>query len=511
MARQRKLIGVGFVALALALAGIGHGTESTRPAEVPGLTTGNPLSADASEAYIYGYSLLMLGMTERVATTVDGTAPGDTRAPLNQFVKGTTLPNGSYKDVVLPSTSTLYAAAFLNLADQPVVMHIPPIDRFFIFEVLDAWTNVSKQSPGSRLSSPPGDYAFVGPNWNGQLPDGLTTIPMPTNTVWIIGRIFTSGTKSDLNHITNDIFPALTLTPLAEFGAEPPYEPPTGLPIDPSIDTKTTPLRQVANMDACAFFGMMAALLQTNPPLAQDDRMVQRLANIGIRPSQPFDCGKLGQRERTALQAGVLAARNYLQNSNNNTVRMVDTHWAMPLNVGDYGRRYLLRAFVAQKALGANLPEDAVYAYSTLDGSGAALKGSGQYAIHFAAPTPRKDAGEVPPVNPQAFWSVTIYNNDGTLVDKPGVTYNAIGVGPTALGPTIQGHTACINADGSLDLYLQADRPTDSNKICNWLPIPATPADPSVTGDFIVFLRMYWPDQSVLQRRWIPPAITPGN
>jgi hypothetical protein len=263
-------------------------------------------------------------------------------------------------------------------------------------------------------------------------------------------------------------------------------------------------------MDACGFFGMMAALLQTNPPLAQDERMVQRLANIGIKAGQPFDCGKLGQRERTALQAGALAARNYLQNASS-AVRTVDTHWAMPLNVGDYGRRYLLRAFVAEKALGANLPEDAVYAYATQDGAGAALKGSGRYVIHFDAPTARKDPGEVPPVNQQAFWSVTIYNNDGTLVDKPGVTYNAIGMGPATLGPTIQGHTACFNADGSIDLYLQAERPTDKAKICNWLPTPATAAEPGVSGDFIVFLRMYWPDQSVLRRRWIPPAITPAE
>ncbi len=60
---------------------------------------------DGVTDYIYGYSLLSIAMTERVATTVSGLMP--TRAPINQLVIGTTLPNPTYHDVVLPSTTTL--------------------------------------------------------------------------------------------------------------------------------------------------------------------------------------------------------------------------------------------------------------------------------------------------------------------------------------------------------------------------------------------------------------------
>lgn len=494
------------VVAAISMATILRGDEILAQSELTALSA----FTDAVDAYIYGYPLMMMGITERVATTIPGTKPNAGRAPLNQFTKSTALPDGAYKDVVLPSTTTLYASAFLNLTAEPVIMHLPAIDRFYLMQMLDAWTNVTTKSPGTRLGSQEGDYAIVGPGWNGDLPAGVpiqNVIPMPTNTAWIIGRIFTNGTQSDLMHLTNDIIPYLTLTPASAFGKNIPA--PDNLPIDPSIDTAITPLHQVDNMNACTYFGTMAAMMKTNPPLLpQDERTIQRLAKIKIVPGDPFDCTDLDRNTKAALELGVQLARNNLQNSQG-SLQPTATNWLMPLNVGEYGRRYLLRAVVANKALGANLPEDAVYGYATSDGGGSPVKGKNRYTIHFAAPTNRHIAGELPPVNKNGFWSVTIYKADGTLVDKPGVKYNAIGVGP--LGPTIQDHTACFNRDGSLDLYLQADQPASAVQACNWIPIPSDEELAADQPDFIVFLRMYWPDQAVLRGRWIPPVVRQLN
>ena len=93
---------------------------------------------------------------------------------------------------------------------------------------------------------------------------------------------------------------------------------------------------------------------------------------------------------------------------------------------------------------------------------------------------------------------MTIYNLDGTLVANNVVDYNAIGM------PYVQGHQACFNSDQSLDLYLQVDSPGSGKPFCNWLPTPPG-------AGFIVFLRMYWPDQAVLNGRWIPPGIQKVN
>jgi hypothetical protein len=43
-----------------------------------------------------------------------------------------------------------------------------------------------------------------------------------------------------------------------------------------------------------------------------------------------------------------------------------------------------------------------------------------------------------------------------------------------------------------LDFYIHAELPPDSTSVmyCNWLPAPM--------GNFLLVLRMYWPDQAVL-------------
>ena len=138
-----------------------------------------------------------------------------------------------------------------------------------LLEVLDAWTNVNPNSPGTRSGTQAGNYAFVGPQWQGTLPVGITQVYiMPTSTMWIIGRIYTDGSQQDIDYIDNNLHPNMTLTPLSSFGQ--PYTPPATSPIDPATDAVTIPFVQAGDMDACAFFGMLAALMIYNPPVPAD-------------------------------------------------------------------------------------------------------------------------------------------------------------------------------------------------------------------------------------------------
>ena len=59
--------------------------------------------------------------------------------------------------------------------------------------------------------------------------------------------------------------------------------------------------------------------------------------------------------------------------------------------------------------LGANLPEDALYPTTFVDGDGKLLNGANRYSLHF-------EAGLTPPVN--AFWSVTMYDPQSFFVGK---------------------------------------------------------------------------------------------
>jgi hypothetical protein len=490
MKRLRKATFVIIVMLAVGVTGrCGYGQTLEEIERTPG-----PF-ADAVKSYIYGYPLLMFGVTGRTGTTVpnDHTRLGG--APLNQFGKEMVLPDYTFTAVVLPSTTTFYASSFLNLKEEPVILHIPSVDRFFILQMLDGWTEVSPLSPGSRLGSQQGDYALVGPDFKGTLPDTIhNVIPMPTNLMWIIGRFYTTGTQSDMDDVFNNIYPGLTLTPLSKY-INPPYIRPDDLPVAPLVDFITPPLRQVAGMDACAFFGNMAALMQYNLPIPkQDDDILPTLTGVGLVPGSPFDC-TLNPGILPALQLGVATARKLLPLAP--TPPQTRTGWTVALDVGTYGDHYLLRAEVALGALGANNPEDAVYGYTQNDGTGTDLDGTKNYTIHFGPPSDKRQG--LPPVN--GFWSLTIYDHLGKLVKSPdpNVKYNAIG------GAEVQAHKACFNADGSLDLYLQPAAPTNALAYCNWLPTPNT------TDAYIAFLRMYWPKEAILHREWVPPPIVKAN
>jgi hypothetical protein len=307
-------------------------------------------------------------------------------------------------------------------------------------------------------------------------------IRMPTNTMWIIGRIYTNDTDSDNYEIFNHIYPQLTLRPLKPAD----YVAPENLPVQPMPDVVTPPVNQVAGMDACAFFSQMATMMYYNPPIpGQDDQIVKVLDNLGLLGGS-YDCTQV--KNLPALQLAVATARNFLNQASPST--SPSTEWTLSLGVGIYDKQYLLRAEVALHALGANNPVDAVYGVTTKSSNGA-LDGSKNYKIHFD-----KTGGQrIPPIDGNGFWSLTIYDLQGKLIPySDGMTYNAIGI------PFVQKHQACLNSDGSLDLYLQAKKPTDPTALCNWLQTPGS-------GGYQAFLRMYWPDADILNSKWTPPPI----
>jgi hypothetical protein len=468
--------------------------------------------ADGVLSYIYGYPLMMFGVTGRTGTTVPN---GDTKlgaAPLNQFGAEKVLPNASFTAVVLPSTSTLYASSFLNLCPEPVILHIPNMgSRFFILQMLDGWTEVSPLSPGSDKSTQEGDYALVGPTCSGSNPPVIPsnirgTIPFATSSVWIIGRVYTDGTDPDIQTVINTIYPDLTLTPLSKYVPGQKYIPPQQLPVQPYADVVTPPLHQVNAMDACAFFQNLAAMMNYNLPVpGQDDPVLPALLRLGLvaRNSDPtkgsvpitgtnFDCSTMRPERLASLQQSVVLAQKLMDAVP--TTQPTSTGWTVSLDVGTYGRRYLLRAEVAKDALGANRKEDAVYGYTQTNGHGQALNGRRNYKIHFD----KSGTSGLPPVHPGGFWSLTIYDADGKLVPSPdpvSANWNAVGI------PSVQGHAPCLNNDGSLDLYLQAEEPPKGSKqFCNWLPTPAS-------GGYIAFLRMYWPGDEITSGDWTPPPI----
>ena len=95
-------------------------------------------------------------------------------APMGQFSKLRGYPDASDRDVTAPNADTLYTTIWLDVAKEPWVLSIPDMgDRYYLFPMLDAWTDVF-QVPGKRTTGDKAQkYAITGPNWKGELPEGV--------------------------------------------------------------------------------------------------------------------------------------------------------------------------------------------------------------------------------------------------------------------------------------------------------------------------------------------------
>jgi hypothetical protein len=434
----------------------------------------------ATEAYVYAYPLVTMEMTRRIMTNVAG--PEGTRAPMGQFVRARTYPSASFRDVTAPNADTLYTTVWIDVSKEPWILSIPDMKgRYFLFPMLDGWTSVF-QVPGTRTTGTKAQkYAITGPGWSGTLPAGVTEYKSPTGMVWILGRIYCTGTPEDYKavHIVQD---HVSVVPLSSYGK--PYKPEPGK-VDSAIDMKTAVREQVNAMDAAAYFKLFAELLKTNPPGAEDAPMVAKLAKIGIVPGQDFDAAKLEPAVANGiagapkpaqdlimgwLKAGIAAGDLKLENG-----------WLFTTKTGLYGTSYLQRALVTAIGLGANRPQDAVY--PTSEGPDIVKKYSGEkkYVMRF-------EKGQLPPVD--GFWSLTMYDKDYFFVPN--------GLNRQTLS---QRNRLKANPDGSIDLYIQHESP-GKDKASNWLPAPK--------DEFILMMRLYWPKQkppSILDGTWKVPDV----
>ncbi|HVP29429.1 MAG TPA: DUF1254 domain-containing protein [Myxococcota bacterium] len=456
--------------LLAALASFAAFTSAFAPARGAAALTPAEAKKLGEEVYLYAYPLVLMDVSRAVMTA---------KTPANAFDSMRRFPDASSTDVVSPNADTLSSSAWLDLSHEPVVLSVPDMGkRYYLMPLLDAWTNVFS-SPGTRTTGErKADFAIVGPRWKGKLPADVTPIHAPTEMVWLIGRTQTNG-ASDYGAVSA-LQDQIRLTPLSAWGK--PGAAPAAKP-DPTpsgVDTKSAPVDQVADMDAPAFFARFASLLHANPPAPADAPMIRKLEELGIVAGKPYDLASLGPENARAVSEGAEAAQISLAAAmHGGGDEKSDSGWTSRRNLGRYGTDYGLRAGTAWFGLGANLPEDAIYASTRADAAGQPLDGSHRYVLHFAK-------GGLPPA--RAFWSLTLYDDQQHFVANPIDRYAIGDRDPLAFAP-----------DGALDLYVQAASP-GKEKESNWLPAPE--------GSFQLVLRVYWPKQEMIDGKWKPPGVT---
>jgi len=433
-------------------------------------------------AYKYSYPLVLMDSTKIIQTNVPQPDNETGSAPINQFFRATAFPDATFTDVVSPNADTLYTNAWLGgISNDPIVLHIPEVPKYFLFPILDAWSNVVV-SPGTRTADqyPPGDYAIVGPGWTGELPPNVGRISIPTGFAWILGRIQTNGPED--YETVHQIQAQFSLTPLSSWNSTPPYVPPTypNLPV-PIKDTN--PVSRVKNLSAAEFFKLFSVLWKTNPPLKDDASILEILKLINLVPGNTWDISSLPSWAPEVMQEAIEDVYANL-NAEGQALTTNQNGWLLPPSyAGNYGDHYTYRAYCALTVLGLNIKDDAIYPTSEVDSDGNTFDARYSYKLTFPS---------APPVS--GFWSLTMYNQSNYFVANSANKYNV----SSAHNPVVNGE--------SIDIYIQSNPPADANLYNNWLPSAVAPADgPAV--QFHLFLRFYWPALSLIDETWVIPYV----
>lgn len=115
--------------------------------------------------------------------------------PVNTLYAEPSIPSASASRGSLMATGTdhlLYVAGWLDLRDQPQVLHTPEMaGRYYSLQFTDPSSGANFAYVGTRTTgTKAGNYVLTGPGWKGAVPDGMTQLSSPNHSALVIGRVF---------------------------------------------------------------------------------------------------------------------------------------------------------------------------------------------------------------------------------------------------------------------------------------------------------------------------------
>ena len=380
--------------------------------------------------------------------------------------------------VACPNQDVVYGVGALALDQSPVVIQVPDFgDRFWVYQIVDLRTD-SFADLGKMYGSTPGFYLLAGPNWNGDIPKGITkAFRASTNTGYVIPRVFQDDTPED-NKAVQTVTQQIMMYPLAEFDGTMESRNWSQLQKLPSAASGDEEVKWVVPE---RFFDELPLVLNDAPPLpGEEARYAEVRAVLAAAEKDP--------KLKASLTKAVIDADKELVGplfEFRNWGLRLPHNWSTQINGADFGADYFTRTAVAKSNIFVNKPNETKYFYQDLDGGGQRLNGANRYTVTFA-----KD--QTPPV--RGFWSLTLYNQHHFFEPNEIKRYS---VGT-------KNRTLQNNGDGSLTIYVQADAPTDPLQRANWLPAPKA-------ADFSLYLRSYWPKTEIIDGSWTPPAVVKSS
>ncbi len=386
-------------------------------------------------------------------------------APVGQWGHSSKL--ATAKDIMpyTPNRDTVYSGLSAYLEDEPLIIVVPPIkDRYYSLQIGNAFI-ANEHYIGTRATGNEGGmYALVGPNWVGELPDGVTPLRMSHNSALVALRIATyTETDEDLA-IVKQYQQQFDAVPLSQWG-KPKSERTFALPKLADTSMQDGPL---------GYFKYVAALLKENPPVGEHRAALKTFQHIGLSDNGEFDENKLDPAIKKGLARAVESGIDIIKWKVKYRGTQSENKWNVDFVGGAYGADYLARAEGAVQGLFVHSPEEAVYFHTYSDINNEPLVGEKKYRLRF-------EKGQLPTTGDLGFWSITMYGDDYQLVANEIDRYS--------IRKSTQG--LVYNDDGSLDIYIQATPPKGHES--NWLPTPKA-------GIFRLNYRVYLPDEPV--RQW---------
>ncbi|USD62822.1 DUF1254 domain-containing protein [Vibrio sp. SCSIO 43140] len=419
------------------------------------------------QAFIYGAGPLTVAAVRETTTSVD--APMDNAmAPLNKMGKTRVLSGPQDQIVPTVNNDTLYSQAHYDLdIAGPMVLEIPKTDdRYFIVQLLDAYSDSITDLYRDNAGTDGSKYLLVNRGWSGQVPEGIDgVIESRTPMVWLIQRTGVSG-ESDLQSALK-VHDGFISYPLTEFGK--PHQTVTLTKSSNRIPPMTLP-------QGLDWYALIDKELRKNP-VSEDKAVVDQFSYIGIGNDTSFDATKLSEAQKRGLLRAIETSKQVIQYAGR-SVGTTNNGWSMMYEGGRYGHDYLSRASINLRAAGLNVPERALYPNRYTDAKGQKLSGNHAYRMTMPANPPA-----------DAFWSLTMYDAKNLFMVENSIDRYSIS--------TNRSEELKYNSDGSLTVCIQSDKPKDED--CNWLPAPKE--------EFYLHMRLYEPTQAILDNQYMLPQV----
>ncbi|MCE2572377.1 DUF1254 domain-containing protein [Motilimonas eburnea] len=419
------------------------------------------------QAFIYGAGPLTVAAVRETSTAVS--EPMDNAmAPLNKMGKTRQLSGPQDRIVPTVNNDTMYSQAHYDLdLAGPMVIEIPPTEnRYYIVQLLDAYsdsiTDLFQANTGSKGSK----VLLVKNDWEGVVPANIDhVVRSRTPMVWLIHRTGVFGPSDQAAAL--EVHDRFITYPLDELGKA--HGPMKLAKAKGRIPPMTTP-------QGLDWYALIDRELRKNP-LPEAQAMVEQFKYIGIGDDEPFDANKLSRDQQRGLLRALKSAQSIIHYAGR-SVGTSNNGWSMMFEGGLYGNDYLSRASINLRAAGLNVPERALYPNRYTDSKGNQLNGKHKYRMTMPADAPAN-----------AFWSLTMYDAENLFMVENEIDRYSIS--------TNRKEELRYAVDGTLPICIQHDKPAD--KTCNWLPAP--------DDDFYLHIRLYEPTQAVLDNKYKMPQV----